>query len=323
MSGFNILDILNEKKTAEAMTEGFEDISMDYKDIIVTKHNKYSMNEIEDLATGIHMAGGLQEPLVLGRVNGEYWLVSGHRRITALDILVREGEEAFAQVACRYKDMTETEFRMQLLIGNTFNRKDTDYDRMMEAQEWKAILEQMKADGSFKPEKGSRTRDYVAKIMGVSSGTIGDLDRISNNATDEVKEQLMEGNLSLSAAAETSRLPEEEQNIIAQAAAAGEDIKCTEIQAMADAKKNEQDIQSDQTDEEHSKATLEQLKEHVSDTDTTEEEKENARRLHALKMLERYYIYLNSDEVRILEAMLEDCKRRKREYGLEDCGETI
>ena len=56
----------------------------------------------------------------------------------------------------------------------------------------------------------------------------------------------------------------------------------------------------------------------MSDTDTTEEEKANARKLHALKMLEKYYTWLNDEEVEILEAMLEDCKRRKREYAIEE-----
>ena len=118
----------------------------------------------------------------------------------------------------------------------------------------------------------------------------------------------------MTAAAAASTLPEEDQNAIAEAAAAGENIRAEEIQQMAQEKKEEA---------EHSKATEEQLKESVSDTDTTAEERENARRLHALKMLEKYYTYMSDEEVRILEAMLEDCKRRKREYGLEDCGSTM
>lgn len=314
MAGFNIMDILNNKTSKAAEAEDFAPIRLNYKEIIVTKHNKYSMDEIEDLATGIHMAGGLQQPLVVGRIDGEYRLVSGHRRLAAIEILVNEGEEEFAEVDCRFKDMTEVEFRMQLLIGNTFNRKMTDYDRMVQASEWKEVLQQAKKEGAFKPEKGTRTRDYIAQIMGVSPATIGELNRIENNATDEVKEQLKEGNITMTAAAAASTLPEEDQNAIAEAAAAGENIRAEEIQQMAQEKKEEA---------EHSKATEEQLKESVSDTDTTEEEKENARRLHALKMLEKYYIYMSEEEVRILEAMLEDCKRRKREYGLEDCGSTM
>lgn len=314
MAGFNIMDILNNKTAAAAEAEDFAPIRLNYKEIIVTKHNKYSMDEIEDLATGIHMAGGLQQPLVVGRIDGEYRLVSGHRRLAAIEILVNEGEEEFAEVDCRFKDMTEVEFRMQLLIGNTFNRKMTDYDRMVQASEWKEVLQQAKKEGAFKPEKGTRTRDYIAQIMGVSPATIGELNRIENNATDEVKEQLKEGNITMTAAAAASTLPEEDQNAIAEAAAAGENIRAEEIQQMAQEKKEEA---------EHSKATEEQLKESVSDTDTTAEERENARRLHALKMLEKYYTYMSDEEVRILEAMLEDCKRRKREYGLEDCGSTM
>lgn len=61
----------------------------------------------------------------------------------------------------------------------------------------------------------------------------------------------------------------------------------------------------------------------MSDTDTNEEEKEHARRLHVLKMLEKYYIYMSDKEVEDLEGMLEDCKRRKREYGLDDVGSTL
>ena len=311
MAGFNILDIMNESKgNAE---EGFEAIQLDYKDIIVTKHNKYSMEELQEMATGIHMAGGLQQPLVLGRVNGEYWLVSGHRRMAGIEILVTEGEEEFRTVDCRYKDMTETEFRMQLLIGNTFNRKMTDYDRMIQAQEWKEVIDAAKADGTFKPEKGTRTRDYIAMIMGTSAAVVGDLNRINANATDDVKEQFKEGNINQSAAAAASQLPEDMQNEIAEAAAAGKDIKSTEIQAMVE----------EQKEQEENKITAQQHEANVSDTDTTDEEKENARKLHALKMLERYYTFMNDEEVGILERMLEDCKRRKREYGIEDCGSTI
>ena len=56
----------------------------------------------------------------------------------------------------------------------------------------------------------------------------------------------------------------------------------------------------------------------MSDTDTSEEEKANAKKLHAVKMLEKYYVYLSEEETGILERMLEDCKRRKREYALEE-----
>lgn len=327
-TAFDITSILNRKTRQQSEEkDGYKAIKLNYKDIVITKHNKYSMDEISELATGIHMAGELQQPLVLGKVGDEFWLVSGHRRHAAIDMLVQEGEEQFAEVDCRYKPMTETEFRMELLIGNTFNRKPTDYDKMIEAQEWKDLLQQMKKEGSFKPEKGSRTRDYIAAIMGEATGTIGTLQQISNNATDAVKEQFEAGTMNMTAAAEASKLSEEDQNAIAEAAAAGQETRAAEIKAMAEQAANEgimnEPEDGEEQEEEHCRATLEQMKETVSDTDTTEEEKENARRLHILKMLENYYIYMNEDDLRCLEAMLEDCKRRKREYGLDDVGSTI
>ena len=69
----------------------------------------------------------------------------------------------------------------------------------------------------------------------------------------------------------------------------------------------------------HRKTREEETREaNVSDTDTTEEEKENAQKLHAVRMIEKYYTWLNEEEVGILERMLEDLKRRKREYAIDE-----
>ena len=143
----NILNAATAGAAAETIEKDFEEIRLDYEKIIVTKHNKYSMDEIEELAAGIEMVGGLHEPLILGRVNGEYWLASGHRRRAAIEMLVQGGAENFRVVNCRYKDMTETEFRLHVLIGNTFNRHYTDYDKMMEAEEWKKALKAAQIGG--------------------------------------------------------------------------------------------------------------------------------------------------------------------------------
>lgn len=314
--GFNINKLMNAVTAGEGLEtveKDFKPLRLDYEKIKVTVHNKYSMDDIEELAAGIELAGGLHEPLILGRVNGEYWLASGHRRRAAIDMLVQGGAEHFRMVDCRYKDMSEAEFRIHVLIGNTFNRHYTDYDKMMEAEEWKSALKAAQKEKLLILEHGERVRDYVARIMGTSPATIGDYGRINKNAAPEIKEQFKEGTIGVSAAAAVSQLPEENQKEIAGRVAAGEDIKAREIRDMVEEKKAE---------EKEKRSITEQKKEKVSDTDTNEEEKEHTRRLHALKMLEKYYIYLSNEEVELLEAMLEDCKRRKREYGLEDVGST-
>lgn len=76
-------------------------------------------------------------------------------------------------------------------------------------------------------------------------------------------------------------------------------------------------------DRQEKRSIAEQKKEQKTDTDTTEEEKAYASSLHTLRTLEKYNIYLSEEEIRILERMLEDCKRRKREYGFDDVGSTL
>ena len=303
---FNILDIMNAATKAEAgQNRDYQDIVVNYRDIVITKHNKYSMDELQEIATGIEM-DGLQQPLVLGRVNGEYWLVSGHRRLGGIKILVAEGKAGFENVKCRYKDMTEIEFRIALLVGNTFNRKMTDYDLMTQATEWKEVLTQARKEGLLILEAGERVRDYVAAVMGEKEPKIRTLNTIHDNATPEVKEQFKNGNLGITAAMEAAKADEGTQKEIAQAAEDKGGLGAEEIKAMAEEKKHRKT-----KEEETRKAS-------VSDTDTTEEEKENARKLHAVKMIEKYYTWLNDEEVGILEHMLEDCKRRKREYAIEE-----
>lgn len=278
------------------------------------------------------MAGGLHEPLILGHVKGEYWLASGHRRRAAIDMLVKSGAERFRTVDCRVKDMTETEFRIHVLIGNAFNRHYTDYDKMIEAEEWKNALKAARREKLLILEQGERVRDYVARIMGTSAAVIGDYNRINKNAVPEIKEQFESGTIGVTAAAAASQLPAAEQKELAGRMAAGEDIKAQEIRDIAEKQKAEKQQEhagtgtaagqkTAQTKE--SRSAAECRKQKMSDTDTNEDEKECAETLHTLKQLEQYYIYIFDEERDLLKRMLEDCKRRKREYGFEDVGSTL
>lgn len=343
MMGFNILNTLNSVTLAEAnRAEEYKDIMIDYQDIIVTNHNKYSMEEIQELATGILLTGGIQEPLIVGRVddgagNG-YRLISGHRRLRAIGILVEEGNEEYKKVPCRYKDMTETQFRMELLCGNTFNRKMSDYDLMIQAQEWKDVLTQARKEKLIILDEGKRIRDYVAGILGESTGKIGQLNAINANATQEVKEKLQTGEMGITSAYAASQLDPESQKKVVSRIESGEDVRSEEIQRIIEEKRKQQaeeaegreeeldpDDEQDQEKEQPSsqekqvrKIEDQQRQPNVSDTDTNEDEKGYAKRLHALKMLEKYYTFMSGEELELLERILEDCKRRKREYAMDE-----
>ena len=303
---FSIMDLMNSAtKAAAGESRDYQDITVNIFDIVVTKHNKYSMEGIQDLAAGIEM-DGLQEPLILGQVSGEYWLVSGHRRMAALRMLVEEGKETFRMAKCRYKAMTEIEFRIALLVGNTFNRKMSDYDLMVQAAEWKDVLTQARKEKLLILESGERVRDYVAAAMGETVPKIRDLNTIDGNATPEVKEQFRKGNMGITATLEAAKADENTQKEIARVSEDKGGMGAEEIRNMTEEKK-------------HRKTKEEETREaNVSDTDTSEEERRNARKLHAVKMLEKYYTWINDEEIHILEAMLEDCKRGKREYAIDE-----
>lgn len=196
--GFNIMDLMNgATRAAVEGVDNYEAITLNLDEIKVTKHNRYSMDDLEELATSILM-DGLQEPLIIGRVNGEYLLSGGHRRREALVILQNEGHTEITQnIPCRFKDMTETQFRLSLLIGNTFNRKMTDYDLMNQAADWKEVLTQARKEKLLVLEEGKRVRDYVAAVLGEKPTKIAQLEAINNNATEEVKEQFEKGNMKI------------------------------------------------------------------------------------------------------------------------------
>ena len=74
---FNIMDLMNgATRAAVEGVDNYEAITLNLDEIKVTKHNRYSMDDLEELATSILM-DGLQEPLIIGRVNGEYLLSGG------------------------------------------------------------------------------------------------------------------------------------------------------------------------------------------------------------------------------------------------------
>ena len=273
---FNIMDLMNgATRAAVEGVENYEEIRLNLEEIEVTKHNRYSMDELEELATSILM-DGLQEPLIIGRVNGKYLLSGGHRRREALKILKDEGHEEITKaIPCRFKDMTETQFRLSLLIGNTFNRKMTDYDLMNQAADWKEVLTQARKEKLLVLERGKNGLGIMWRtVLGVKSQPRLHSWKQLTTCTEEVKEQFEKGNMKITSAYETSRLSEDAQKEVAAAVEAGADIKSEEIKQMSEEKKKKRKTAEDIAKEQN-----------VSDTDTSEEEKANAKKLHAVKML--------------------------------------
>lgn len=225
---FSFMDIMNaqSKDGVEQKVDKYTEIYLNPEDVVATESNFYSQDNIQELADSI-LTVGQQQPTVLGRVNGEYRIISGHRRNLANKMLIEQGHEEYKSVRYYYRDMTEAMIELSLLVGNAYNRELTAWEKTEQAARLKAAL--IKARDEDGLEIQGKLRDVIAELLNESPTNVARMDSINNNLTDEAKEQFKNGNMGITAAYEASKLPEEEQQAIADAAAAGENVRAKEI----------------------------------------------------------------------------------------------
>ena len=213
--------------TVEASDPDFTEIYLSPYEVEPSESNFYSQENIEELADSM-LTVGQQQPTVLGRVDGVYKIISGHRRNLAnihnieCGALPRDYKARYL-----YKEMTSALFELSLIIGNAFNRKLTPYEETEQAARLKAaLIRAREEDGII--IKG-KMRDIVADILKTSRTQVARMDKINSGLVPEAKEQFKAGTIGKTAAYETAKLPAEEQKEIAAAAAEGKEVRHKEI----------------------------------------------------------------------------------------------
>ena len=238
MAKFGINDILNAKSkagTAAGTVDKYTEIYLSPYEVKVAEENTHqNLENIEELADSfLHV--GQEQPTVLARVNGEFRIIDGHRRNAANIFNLERGHKEYEKVLYRYKDMSEAMYELSLLAGNGYTQPLTAYEKTRLVERTKAALIRAKEEDGL--EIQGKMRDLIAAMLNESSTNVARMESINNNATPEVKEQLKNGNMGITAAYEAAKLPEDEQKAIAAAAAAGEDVRAKEIAAKVAEKK--------------------------------------------------------------------------------------
>ena len=238
MAKFGINDILNAKtKAAGAPTaaEGYKEIYLSPYEVKAAQENTHqSLENIEELADSfLHV--GQEQPTVLARIKGEYFIIDGHRRNAANILNLERGHKEYEKVLYRYMDMSEAMYELRLLAGNGYTQPLTAYEKTRLVERTKAALMRAKKEDGL--EIQGKMRDLIAAMLNESPTNVARMESINNNATPEVKEQLKSGNMGITAAYEAAKLPPEEQKAIADKVAAGEDIRAKEIAAKVAEKK--------------------------------------------------------------------------------------
>lgn len=142
--------------------------SIDIDEIEVNKNNIARICDIDELAESIRLYG-LMKPLEVYETDeGNYRLLGGERRYTALKKLVDMGEDIDTDVPClvyRRPDRTSVE-KLQLILSNA-QREETEEDRISTV---KMLLEILEDDKDLHVE--GRKRDWIAQFIGKSPRTV-------------------------------------------------------------------------------------------------------------------------------------------------------
>lgn len=201
---YDNIDIVTDIKGA-ASNSYIDNIKMiKIADIETNAENFYSLPDIEDLAEDIDRQG-LIHSLAVAKISSEkYKLISGHRRLTAIKLLIENGKWNNETVPCYVitAKKSDAEMNLDLIMLNHTQRKYSDADIFKEHEELKKIFTQLEADGV---EIKGRLREKIAKAMHVSSAQIGKIENIKNNAIDSVKVAVENGELSISTANEIAK----------------------------------------------------------------------------------------------------------------------
>lgn len=284
MAKFGINDILSAKTKAaaqQAQTEGYKEIYLSPYEVKAAPENTHQkLENIEELADNfLHV--GQEQPTVLARVNGEYRIIDGHRRNAANILNLERGHKEYEKVLYRFMDMSEAMYELRLLAGNGYTQGLTAYEKTRLVERTKAALIRAKEEDGL--EIQGKMRDLVAAMLNESSTNVARMDAINKNATPEIKEQLKEGNIGITAAYEAAKLSADDQRAIAAAAGAGEDVRAKEIvQRVAEQVAAKAQEKADKAAESAEKAQIEAdqaVADALDKQAQAEEEAENARQL--------------------------------------------
>lgn len=249
-TGFSVMDALN--KNSKAGIEETPRARFRTKDVSIYKMyrnemNFYSIADVEELAGDI-LAFGLKQNLELVYEpceKGEYRIVAGERRWLALKYLVSKVYREFEIATSKLTTPQDSdEEQVEIIIANAYRDKSLS-DELEEEKRLKASLEKMRAAG--KKVKGydlseGRLRDIIAAMLHKSKTKIAQIESINNNLIPELKEEIKNGNLKISAAYKLSGMTEKEQQEALEQCRESGEFSHKDVTAIKGVKTGQQDI---------------------------------------------------------------------------------
>lgn len=205
--------LLNEM--SQNLKEGFEVTLIPIDKIYENENNHYSIEDIDELAESIKEVGLKQNLDVIKGSNGNYKLLSGHRRFKALQLL-SASDDKYKMIPCTITELSSVHMPIDdskkekylITITNSTQRNMTDSDLFNQYNDLIDIYKEAEKNGY---KISGRRRSLIAKDMNISSAQIGKMDYIKKNATPELIEEIQKDNISIYSANEIAHMKEDEQ----------------------------------------------------------------------------------------------------------------
>ena len=212
--GFDLAAVLGSVSKSD--TGEKQIVYIDIDKIRPDPKNFYSVDaaNVEELAGSIELVG-LQQPILVRPEADGYTVISGHRRMAALKLLIHEGKDQFAKVPCIVEqpdalpEMTE----LKLILANADTRRMTDGELSMQAERVERLLYELQEKGVEFP---GRMRDHVAEAVKVSKTKLNTLKVIRTKLRTDLTLRWEQGQISTDAAYNIARMPEVLQKMVSE-----------------------------------------------------------------------------------------------------------
>lgn len=186
---------------------------IDIDDLHPSPDNFFEVRDIPEFAATILGQGGVKDNLLVTPLeSGGYEIISGHRRTAAVRYLLDNGKTISRLLPCLVQSYDNAgDKQLDLILCNVATRQISDQELWRSYEELDALLKERKEAG----EKFGSIRDYLANMLHVSAAQVSKMQNVTHNAIEPVKEAVANGDLSIHAANEIAKLPEQQQEELA------------------------------------------------------------------------------------------------------------
>ena len=186
---------------------------IDIDDLHPSPDNFFEVRNIPEFAATILGQGGVKDNLLVTPLeSGGYEIISGHRRTAAVRYLLDNGKAISRLLPCLVQSYDNgTDKQLDLILCNVATRQISDQELWRSYEELNSLLKERKEAG----EKFGSIRDYLANLLHVSAAQVSKMQNVTHNAIEPVKKAVANGDLSIHAANEIAKLPEEQQEELA------------------------------------------------------------------------------------------------------------